>query len=31
MVVNWLDPKPITYRKPNPESSEFKGYIVGYH
>ena len=27
MVVNWLDPKPITYRKPNPESNEFKGWL----
>ena len=30
-VVKWLDPKPITYRKPNPQSTDFKGYIVGYH
>jgi len=30
-VVRWLDPKPITYRNPNPESIDFKGYIAGYH
>lgn len=30
-VVNWLEPKPITYRKTNAESDDFKGYIVGYH
>ncbi len=30
-VVKWLDPKPITYRKPNSESIDFKGYLVGYH
>lgn len=30
-VVKWLDPKPITYRNPNPESIDFKGYLVGYH
>ena len=30
-VVKWLDPKPITYRKPNPESIDFRGYLVGYH
>ena len=23
VVVNWLDPKPITYRNPNPEGIEF--------
>ena len=26
-VVNWLDPKPITYRKPDPQSIDFKGYL----
>jgi hypothetical protein len=31
VVVDWLDPKPITYRKTNAESLDFKGYIVGYH
>jgi len=31
VIVSWLDPKPITYRKPDPESNEFKSYIVGYH
>lgn len=30
-VVKWLNPKPITYRNPNPESIDFKGYLVGYH
>lgn len=26
-VVQWLDPKPITYRKPDPQSIDFKGYL----
>jgi hypothetical protein len=26
-VVQWLDPKPITYRKPDPQSVDFKGYL----
>ncbi len=26
-VVNWLDPKPITYRKLDPESVDFHGYL----
>jgi hypothetical protein len=30
-AVKWLDPKPITYRKPTSESIDFKGYLVGYH
>jgi hypothetical protein len=30
-MVKWLDPKPITYRNPDPQSIEFKGYIAGYH
>jgi hypothetical protein len=30
-VVKWLDPKPITYQKPNPDAVDFKGYLVGYH
>ena len=30
-VVKWLEPKPITYRKPSAQSTDFKGYIVGYH
>jgi hypothetical protein len=30
-VVKWLDPKPITYLKANPESIDFKGYLVDYH
>jgi hypothetical protein len=29
--VKWLDPKPVTYSKPNPDSIDFKGYLVGYH
>jgi hypothetical protein len=28
-VVKWLDPKPITYQKPKPDSIDFKGYILG--
>jgi hypothetical protein len=30
-LVNWLDPKPITYRNPDVESIDFKGYLAGYH
>lgn len=26
-VVEWLDPKPITYRKPDPDSIDFQGYL----
>lgn len=26
-VVGWLDPKPITYRKPDPEAVDFRGYL----
>ena len=26
-VVQWLDPKPITYQKPDPASVDFKGYL----
>jgi hypothetical protein len=26
-VVEWLDPKPITYRKPDPQSIDFRGYL----
>ena len=26
-VVQWLDPKPITYRNPDPQSVDFKGYL----
>jgi hypothetical protein len=26
-VVQWLDPKPITYRNPDPASVDFKGYL----
>lgn len=27
VVVPWLDPKPITYRKPDPQTIDFKGYL----
>jgi len=27
MVVQWLDPKPITYRKPDPQAIDFMGYL----
>ena len=26
-VVQWLDPKPITYQKLDPASVDFKGYL----
>jgi hypothetical protein len=26
-VVEWLDPKPITYQKPDPQSIDFKAYL----
>ena len=26
-VVEWLDPKPITYRDPDPQSIDFQGYL----
>ena len=26
-VVNWLEPKPITYRNPDPQSVDFQGYL----
>jgi hypothetical protein len=26
-VVNWLDPQPITYRNPDPQSVDFRGYL----
>jgi len=28
-LVKWLDPKPLTYRKPNPESIDFRSYQAG--
>jgi hypothetical protein len=28
-VVEWLDPKPITYRPPDPQSIDFRGYLPG--
>lgn len=27
-VIQWLDPKPITYSKPDPQSIDFKGYLT---
>jgi hypothetical protein len=30
-VVEWLDPKPITYRQGDAESIHFKGYLEDYH
>ncbi|MGD0922381.1 MAG: hypothetical protein ABSA70_11530 [Terriglobia bacterium] len=30
-VVKWLSPKPISYRKPNPDSIDFKGYLERHH
>jgi hypothetical protein len=29
-VVEWLDPKPITYQKRDPQSIDFRGYLVDY-
>jgi hypothetical protein len=29
-VVEWLDPKPITYQKRDPQTIDFKGYLVDY-
>jgi hypothetical protein len=26
-VVDWLDPKPVTYRNPDPEAIDFRGYL----
>jgi hypothetical protein len=28
-VVEWLDPKPITYRKSDPHAVDFEGYLPG--
>jgi hypothetical protein len=28
-IVGWLDPKPITYRRTDPSSVDFKGYLPG--
>jgi hypothetical protein len=28
-VVEWLDPKPITYRQSDPDSVDFRGYLPG--
>ena len=30
-IVDWLTPKPITYRNPDAASLDFKGYLQGYH
>jgi hypothetical protein len=30
-VVQWLDPKPITYQKRDPQSIDFKGYLHDAH
>lgn len=30
-VVEWLDPKPVTYRNPDAKTLGFKGYLQGYH
>jgi len=30
-VVEWLDPKPITYRNPDPQSIDFRGYLPDAH
>jgi hypothetical protein len=27
-VVEWLDPKPITYQKRDPQTIDFKGYLL---
>ncbi len=29
-VVEWLDPKPVTYQKRDPQSIDFKDYLVDY-
>src|SRR5262245_32272015 len=29
-VVGWLDPKPVTYQKRDPEAVDFKGYLLDY-
>jgi hypothetical protein len=29
-VVEWLDPKPITYQKRDPEPDDFKGYMMDH-
>jgi hypothetical protein len=28
-VVEWLDPRPITYRQSEPDSVDFRGYLSG--
>ena len=30
-VVEWLEPKPITYQKLDPQSVDFRGYLQGSH
>lgn len=29
-IVEWLDPKPVTYQKRDPETIDFKGYLEDY-
>ncbi|MHB0958626.1 MAG: hypothetical protein ACYC0X_16245 [Pirellulaceae bacterium] len=29
-VIDWLDPKPITYQKPDPHTIDFQGYLEEY-
>jgi hypothetical protein len=31
MIVEWLDPKPVTYQKRDPQTIDFKGYLPDYH
>lgn len=30
-VVGWLDPKPVTYQRHDPQTIDFKGYLQDYH
>lgn len=30
-MVEWLDPKPVTYRNADPQTIDFKGYLPEYH
>lgn len=29
-IVEWLDPKPLPYLNPDPQTVDFKGYLQGY-
>lgn len=31
VIVEWLDPKPVTYQKRDPQTIDFKGYLPDYH